>query len=355
MVDQLGELTKRLQAVDPDPDDGRWSVALLDILRGAGCLSVDSSKKSQTEEVRPPEKLFMYEAVAAGSMTAALIVTQHHAAAELLVAGDRSAMADELLDRMAADGLLLTVGISQLTTSRRGDGPAMRAARKNGDLFLDGFMPWVTGARYADWIVTGAVLEDGQQILACIPTCMDGVVVEEPMRFMALNASCTSQVRCNRAPLPVRNVIRGPRERALDRRAPVKPLSVSFVGLGLAGALWKRLQEQAARATNAELFPVEKIRSHYLSLRDELHAAARSVQNGEETSDAIAMRARVNDLLIRLASTHLTMAKGTGYRSGDRAQQLLREAAFFLIWSAPPSVQAETIANIWEAPPGGNA
>ena len=83
----------------------------------------------------------------------------------------------------------------------------MRATRKNGDLILDGFMPWVTSARYADWIVTGAVLEDGQQILACIPTDMDGVVVEEPMRFMALNASCTSQVRCNCAPLQKRYVI----------------------------------------------------------------------------------------------------------------------------------------------------
>lgn len=355
MTDQLGELTKRLQAVDPDSDDGRWSVELLDILRRAGCLCVDSSKRSPTEGARPREKLFMYEAVAAGSLTAALIVTQHHSAAELLVDGDRTAFVNELLDRMAADGLLLTVGISQLTTSRRGAGPAMRALRENSDLFLDGVMPWVTSARYADWIATGAVLEDGQQILACVPTDMDGVVAEEPMRFMALNASCTSQVRCNRAPLPQRNIIRGPKERALERRAPVKSLSVSFVGLGLAGALWTRIQAQASRVSNAELVPVEKIRAHYVSLRDELHTAAGSVQDGQETSDAVTMRARVNDLLTRLATTHLAMAKGTGYRSGDRAQQLLREAAFFLIWSAPPSVQAETIGNIWGAPPGGNA
>ena len=55
----------------------------------------------------------------------------------------------------------------------------------------------------------------------------------------------------------------------------------------------------------------------------------------------------VNDLLIRLAVTLMTLEKGSGYLANRPAERLLREAVFFLVWSAPPAVQTGTLRALW--------
>ena len=44
------------------------------------------------------------------------------------------------------------------------------AIRKGSDYELSGEAPWVTGAKHADLLVTGATLDNGEQFLAAIPT-----------------------------------------------------------------------------------------------------------------------------------------------------------------------------------------
>src|SRR5206468_2065203 len=100
------------------------------------------------------------------------------------------------LELIADDEAFATVGVSQLTTSRRHGAQALRASKLADGYRLDGVMPWVTGAEMADVIVTGAVFEDGRQLLVALPTDRPGLDVRPPFPLAALQASCTSEVVC---------------------------------------------------------------------------------------------------------------------------------------------------------------
>jgi hypothetical protein len=62
------------------------------------------------------------------------------------------------------------------------------------------------------------------------------------------------------------------------------------------------------------------------------------------------MRVGVNDLLVRLAAGLLIYSKGSGLLRQRDAQRLVREAMFFLVWSAPEDVRANTLARLLDRP-----
>ena len=72
------------------------------------------------------------------------IFTQHHAAADVIVQGDNEPLREQLCPRIVSGDLLLTVGISQLTTSRQGGEPAMKVSWDGETATFTGVMPWVT-------------------------------------------------------------------------------------------------------------------------------------------------------------------------------------------------------------------
>ncbi len=292
----------------------------------------------------------MYEAIATGSVSLALILTQHDAAAEVLAVAEPESIAAEILKKCASGEELLTVGISQVTTSRRHGQAAMRAARDGEDFVLNGIMPWVTSARRADHIVTAAVLEDGQQLLACVPTNVSEISVLDPMELLALQSSWTSEVRCDGLRIPRAWVLRGPMESVLTRRAPVKGLTVSSVGIGMAGALLREVRELADKLPGTESLLKEAIEPRYDAARRKLMDAASLLHDPASESPAVQIRAEVNAIISRLAATLMTLAKGTGFLLSQPTQRLVREAAFFLVWSAAPAVQVETLHRIWDAP-----
>ena len=94
-----------------------------------------------------------------------------------------------------------TVGISHLTTSRRlGTQPVKAVELAPGSYRLDGTIPWVTAAERADVLVTGAVLDDGRQMLIALPADRPGVDVRPPFPLAALQASCTTEVMLTKTP-----------------------------------------------------------------------------------------------------------------------------------------------------------
>ena len=208
-------------------------------------------------------------------------------------------------------------------------------------------MPWVTSARNADYIVTGAILPDDNQILACVATDAPGLSVPEPMQFMALNSSWTSEVHCQEVTVGPEQLMRGPVEQVLAIRAPVKSLTVSAVGIGVAGALLQGVREMGP-SLGEDFKAIERqIVSQYDEARQRLYQAAGRRADPFAEVPAQEIRVAINDLLIRLAGTHLTLAKGSGYLAGNPSQKLLREAAFFLVWSAPKPVQMGTLTGLW--------
>src|SRR4051812_38417337 len=101
----------------------------------------------------------LYEALAAASLSTALILSQRDSAAGLIDGSECESLRRELLPGLAENEMFSTVGIAQLTTSRQGGRPAMRAIPTDSGFQIDGLIPWATGADQCDFIVSGAVIE----------------------------------------------------------------------------------------------------------------------------------------------------------------------------------------------------
>ena len=347
----LETLKTRLKELDAESDGVSWPAESVKLLGEAGCRRNVVATEFGGTSATPQQQLETYRAIAWGSLSSALIITQNDAACELLGVCDNAELPGQLLPRCAGGELLLTVGISQLTTSRRTVGPAMRAEvdhdGEGGGFRISGVMPWVTSGRHADYIVTGAVLPDGNQILAAVPTDAKGLTVGEPMQLMALSSSWTCEVRCKDVRVDASQLMRGPTERVLAIRAPVKPLSVSAVGLGAAERLLDEVHALAGTVDQVPALLKEKIVPKFESIRARLFNAADMLSDPSKEIPAMDIRVAVNDLVVRLASTLMTLSKGSGYLQSHQTQRLAREAMFFLVWSAPPHVQAGTLEHLW--------
>lgn len=344
LITALREMEDRL-------DDAAWPDSVFPALADAGCWRAVIPRRYGGDALGVVEQMALYERVAAGSLSVALILTQHDRACELIAAGTNPKLAESLLPRASRGEMLATVGISQLTTSTRGPGPAMRAIAKEGGFLLDGLMPWVTSAKHADVIVTGAVLPDGLQVVAAIPAGAGGMHVDEPMHLMALQRSWTSAVRCRATLVSPDHVLRGPMPDALGERAPVKSFVVTSVGIGVAGTLLDGIRAEHERSPDVAAPVLNALTAAYRSARSELFDAGAAVAADETADfDKNAVRARINDLIVRLAATNLTLAKGSGYVAAHPAQRAVREAMFFLVWSAPKAVQTATLQHLWQAP-----
>jgi alkylation response protein AidB-like acyl-CoA dehydrogenase len=351
-----------------------WPAAGLRVVLGAGwpgwVIPSEFGGRPQTAV----GLLERYEMLGAGDLSVTLIVTQHDAAVDLIAQGENSELKRRLLPRFASGELQTTVGIAQLTTSRQGGRPAMAVARDSDGFRLNGTMPWVTGPQHASHIVTGGVLDDGSQLLACVPAGRAGVSIDPPFKLMGLNSSWTAAVHCSHVSVEPADVIRGPADKALTRRSPVKPFVVSSVGIGLASAFVELIDEKA-RGSEAELRDLAvEYRDQYTALRGELLLAAREVDESfrapshpgapsrGSSSEPVPhrpdspapppaelkteLRVAVNELLARLAIAAMNFAKGSGYVRGRRAERLAREALFMQVWSAPTDVRRGTLERL---------
>jgi alkylation response protein AidB-like acyl-CoA dehydrogenase len=224
-------------------------------------------------------------------------------------------------------------------------------ARKDGDAFvLNGSMPWVTGASRADFLITGAVLEDRGQVLLVLPRTAAGVSVGPTLDLMALEGSLTAEVRCNHVRVEAKWLLAGPAEQVMaSGRGGTGGLETSTLALGLTRSAIDYLDEQAKDRPELQR-NASQLRHAFQLLWGELRRAA---ETGCPASTAAALRARANALVLRATQMALTASKGSGFVRSHPAQRWARQALFFLVWSCPrPAVEA-TMAYL--APPLGPA
>ncbi len=329
---------------------GQWPESSLEHLTQAGAWTWTIPREFGGLALDPVSQTLAYEAVAAGCMSCLLILTQRDAACELIASSENASLRNELLPRLARHEVMTSVGISQLTTSRQGGRPAMTARAEGEGFVLTGCMPWVTGAVKCHHVVTGAVLPEGLQVLAVAPMDRPGVIIDPPMQLAALQSSLTSEVHLKNVLIERDLIIRGPVERALLARSPVKPLVVATAGMGLAGAMVRLMRPAAEKAIEALAEAFDDLSARHEAVRERLRSLAASIAVGDAEVPKTQMRIAVNDLLMRCAVGLMTFAKGSGFLRQMDAQRLVREAMFFLVWSAPDDVRAGTLAKFLERP-----
>lgn len=341
---ELEPLVKALSELDGPADEGGvWPTQLWARLEQAGVTRWALPRSFGGEECDRLTLLRRYARVAEGSLTAAFILSQHDAGLRRLVAAIDRPVARAWVESIANGAAFPTVGISQLTTSKRHSTQTVRAEEfAPGRFRIDGLIPWVTAASRADVMVAGASTLDGRQLLFALPTDLSGVEVKPSFALAALQASCTTEVSCEGVNIVEDDILVGPLPDVMANPSAsgTGGLETSALALGQSLAALKGL-EAASRDDLAE--PVEALRDAWERLRDDLMATAVGTP-GAPTSAAV--RAQANALVLRLTQAHLTVRKGSGFLREEPAQRWARQALFFLVWSCPSPVAQAAIRDL---------
>jgi alkylation response protein AidB-like acyl-CoA dehydrogenase len=349
MHDALERLRAALAARATEYDRaGAWPEKSLDVLGSAGAWKWAIPRAYSGEPLDPIEHLRRYEAIAAGCLSTLLILTNRDSACELIADSENESLKGDILPLLAANRILTTVGIAQLTTSHQSGPPALTATAEGGGFVLRGFMPWVTSAVKCQTIVAGARLADGRQVLASIPTDIAGLSIDPPLELVCMQGTLTSRVRCDGVRVEPRHLLRGPAAQVLATRSGIKPALVVCSGVGLAQALVDLIGESAPQGTGGMAAIANELTKRLQVVRDRVYRFAASKQAAEREKSEV--RIMVNELLVRLAVAALTIAKGSGLQRSQDAQRLVREALFFLVWAAPEDVRIDTLRRFVRYP-----
>ena len=245
----VSALTEALRDADGPADlDGAWPETLWRLLTDAGATRWSIPAEFGGGESPRPLLVQRYARLAEASLTAVFILSQHDAAVRRLVAAIDRPIARRWLAALAG-GAPATVGLSQLTTSRRLGSKALTAVEiGDGRYRLDGGMPWVTAAERAEVIVTGAFLEDDRQMLLALPADLPGVLVKPAFDLAALQASRTAEVVVNGVEIDAADVLMGPSTEISSQPGAVGTagLETSALALGQSAAAIGGLVEALA-------------------------------------------------------------------------------------------------------------
>lgn len=282
--------------------------------------------------------------LAASCLTTTFLATQPAGCLRRLLDSPNHGLRDRYLEPLASGRFFGAVGIAHLTTSRRHLArPMLEAAPRPGGFELNGQIPWVSGGAQAEVLAVGATCPDGQQVLLLVPTRIQGIFVEAPLRMVALSATCTSPVRFDNVYLENDWVLAGPTEDLFSRRGQAGTGSIHTSALALGHARGALSLLQAEASARPELAPAwQALEADYAEAEQSLLALA----SGQAPCTPDALRATANSLALRSAQALLAASKGSGYIEGHPAGRYCREALFFLVWSCPQPVVAATLCEL---------
>jgi alkylation response protein AidB-like acyl-CoA dehydrogenase len=336
----LAQLSERADRADTDPS---WPAGSLDLLRQTGAPAWDVPRAFGGQDLDRVAQLEGNEQLAAACLTTAFIFSQREAALRWMLTAPEP-IQQEYLPALARGEKYVTVGLSQLTTSRQHRPPSLRAEMvgppdRPSAYRLDGLTPWVTGADHADGIVTGAVLPDGRQVVMLVSPKLPGVRVDPPLALAALAGSRTAQVHCSGAEVPAALVLAGPEHRLVRSGGG---LETSCLALGLARAGVEYLRGEGARRPEAA-DAAARLAAALDDARGRLHALAGVTPTAEEV---LGLRVVCTRLVLRATQAALAVAKGFGFLLPHPTQRWARQALFFLVWSCPLPAASALLADL---------
>jgi butyryl-CoA dehydrogenase len=332
-------LLSHAEAADTRTD---WPEASWQKLREAGVLRWSVPSRFGGDDRDSFAYLSGTEQIGGACLTSAFILSQRDAAIGRLLAYPVDALRERYLPGLARGDLFMTVGLSQLTTSRQHRPASLQATPLAGRAYrLHGEIPWVSGADRADAFVIGATLADGRQLLIVLPAQSPGVSVDLPMPLAALVGSRTSSVRCLNVVVEKEWVLAGPEEHVLGKSGG-GGLETSCLALGLAGAAIDEMRREAGARPDLVLLTTS-FETARLEARQQLRHLATSRPAPEHILD---FRVVCTRLALRATQALLAISKGTGFVSPHPAQRWARQALFFLVWSCPQPAAKGILAEL---------
>lgn len=318
-----------------------WPAQSWDVLCRAGVPAWPIPKQYGGLDIGAEEMLTGHALLTGACMTTTFILSQRDAAVHRILDSGNHSLLQELLPGLASGERFATVGLSQLTTSRQHGKPSLTGRLTSDALILSGSVPWVTGAARADWIVIGAVLDDGRQVLTALPRNEPGVRIDPPLPLMALEGSMTAEIHLDEVTLDRRWLLAGPAEKVMNvGRGGTGGLETSCLALGLARAAINHIEEESKR--RPELEPIaDRLEQSRKALFKEMLDLS---QSGPVADWSTSLRGRANALVLQATQSALTASKGVGFVRDHPAQRWARQALFFLVWSCPRPAAEATLA-----------
>ena len=341
---QLPELCKQLEQLAPRLSEAAWPAEQLARCADRGVFEWFVARQWGGQAWSDVDVIRGYLALGAACLTTTFVITQRTGACQRIAASENETAKRELLPALASGAIFATVGISHLTTSRRHLAkPVLCADETPSGFRLDGFSPWVTGAPHAEFVVVGATLDDGRQILIALPTDARGVTVPAGTDLVALSESQTGPVQCDRVEVDRRWLLAGPVEQVMQQGVGARTggLQTSALALGLAGRALDYLDQETAARPDLQP-PTEALRDDWRALISQLLRAAA----GEPVCSNEELRTGANSLVLRSTQAALSAAKGSGYVTGHPTGRWCTEALFFLVWSCPQPVVAANLCEL---------
>jgi alkylation response protein AidB-like acyl-CoA dehydrogenase len=336
----LAALAARAEEADANPS---WPVASWQLVGQSGAWGWNIPARFGGSGLDRVAQLEGSEQLASACLTTAFILSQREAALRWLLQARENVQA-EVLPRLARGELFVTVGLSQLTTSRQHRKPSLQAQilgdrEHPSSIRLDGEIPWVTGADQADLIVTGAVLEDGRQIILILPTRQVGVTIDAPLPLAALAGSRTALVHCDGVEVPAEYLVAGPGQQLVGSGGG---LETSCLAVGLTRSAVSWLEQECQRRPDLQPATL-RLAEALQKARTRLHELARSSPSPQ---DVLALRVECTRLVLRATQASLAVAKGTGFVVPHPVQRWTGQARFFLVWSCPQSVASALLDDL---------
>lgn len=305
---------------------------------GAGRLSIPNAYGGVG--LSQQEQLQNLETVSTACLTTAFIFSQREAAIRHVLRGPAH-LKEKYLPDLAEGKTFITIGLSQLTTSRQHTAPSLRASRiSEGRFLLDGEIPWVTGATQADAVVIGATLDNNEQALFLLPVKTPGVSVGPPLHLAALLGSQTCSIHCANIEVDSDLLLAGPKESVLGGGGG-GGLETSCLAIGLSGAAIHYLREESPSRTEL-ISIVDKFSLELIRLRTQMLALA----SQPSPDEILSLRADCTLLALRSSQAALLFAKGKGFVNPHPVERWARQALFFLVWSCPRSVSEQVAAGL---------
>jgi alkylation response protein AidB-like acyl-CoA dehydrogenase len=337
LCQQLTELAPELL------ESGAWVQQQLQLCGQAGVFRWFADQSWGGLNWSESELVEGYLALASACMTTTFVITQRTAASRRIEFSQNDWVRDQYMPALTAGEIFATVGISHLTTSRRHLAqPVLRATYQDDAFILNGYSPWVTGGAYAEVVVVGATLPDGEQILLVVPNDLPGISHPQPPKLVALSASQTGEIHFDNVRVDEIFLLAGPHPQVMTigSGGGTGGLQTSTLAVGLAKAATEYITAQSELRDDF-VETASAMQFEWQELRDELWRAAD--ESGDCSKEVI--RTRANSLALRSSQAALAIAKGAGFLDSHPAGRWCREALFFLVWSCPLAV---THANLCE-------
>ena len=185
-------------------------------------------------------------------------------------------------------------------------------------------------------------LEDGRQLLVCVPADTPGLHCGEPAHLVALTGSCTASVQFAGVHVDEEWIVAGPVDNVAGTGGgQTGGLQTSTLALALAQSACDFLGQQATK--RAELRSASQ--QFEAELEEQLFML-RAMVRDPASGSLEHLRERANSLVLRSTQAALSAAKGAGFVVGHDAGRWCREALFFLVWSCPQSVVEANLCEL---------